>query len=280
MKKFIFLTLVIALAACNKQETQVKDAAGAVARITFIKGEVSALRGTEKVALDVGTVLQQGDKVLTGSEAQVELFLKGQGIVRLSENSELALSVLSEGNKTQLGLNSGTGAFFLKKMDRSGDFKVQAPTAVAGVRGTTFLMSVPEAGTTRIALYDGAIAVNNDKGKELVIDRPGEINVRSGMDLSAQSVRPLSGDSLGALKKLAVFQRGEVMEYNSILDEVKSSEVLKGIVVERSVSDKFAELGDESNRPDQAQKMRRADENTIRRDTKQDPLKIAPNKTF
>ena len=82
------------------------------------------------------------------------------------------------------------------------------------------------------------------------------------------------------MKKLAVFQRGDVMEYNSILDEVKSSEVLKGIVVEESVSDKFAELRDESGRPDQAQKMRRADENTIRRDTKQDPLKISPNRTF
>jgi ferric-dicitrate binding protein FerR (iron transport regulator) len=280
MKKAIFLSLILAFVACNKQETQVKDAAAAVARVTFLKGEAHALRGTEKLPLQVGVTLQQGDKVTTGADAQVEVFLKGQGIVRLSENSELALSVLGEGNNTQLGLNSGTGAFFLKKMDRAGDFKVQAPTAVAGVRGTTFLMSVPEAGTTRIALYDGAIAVNNDKGKELVIDKPGEINVRSGQDLTAQSVKPLSGESLGALKKLAVFQRGEVMEYNSILDEVKSSEVLKGIVVEQSVSDKFAELRDESGRPDQAQKMRRADENTIRRDTKQDPLKIEPNRTF
>lgn len=278
MKKAIFLSLILAL-ACSKQETQVKDAASAVARVTFLKGEAHALRGAEKLSLQVGATLQQGDKITTAGDAQVELFLKGQGIVRLSENSELALSELS-GNDTKLGLNSGTGAFFLKKMDRAGDFKVQAPTAVAGVRGTTFLMSIPQAGTTRIALYDGAIAVNNDKGKELVIDKPGEINVRSGQDLTAQSVKPLSGESLNALKKLAVFQRGEVMEYNSILDEVKSSEVLKGIVVEESVSDKFAELRDESGRPDQAQKMRRADENTIRRDTKQDPLKIEPNRTF
>lgn len=280
MKKAIFLVMALAFVACNKQETQVKDAGGSIARITFLKGDVSALRGTDKVVLEVGAALQQGDKITTGAEAQVELFLKGQGIVRLSENSELALSVLGEGNKTTVGLNSGTGAFFMKKLDRTGEFNVQAPTAVAGVRGTTFLVSVPQAGTTRIALYDGAIAVNNDKGKEVILDKPGEINVRAGQDISAQSVKPLSSESLGALKKLAVFQRGDVMEYNSILDEVKSSEVLKGIVVEESVSDKFAELRDESGRPDQAQKMRRADENTIRRDTKQDPLKISPNRTF
>lgn len=278
MKKALFLALLIA-AACSKQDGQMKESPVAVARVTFLKGEAYVLRNAESTRLEVGTALQQGDKLQTKADSQLEVFLKGQGIVRLGENSELALSVMDP-NKTEVGLGSGTGAFFLKKVDRNGEFKVQAPTAVAGVRGTTFLVSVPQAGVTRVALYDGAIALNNDKGKELVLDKPGEINIRSGQDLSSQAVRPLSNESLGALKKLAVFQRGEVMEYNSILDEVKSSEVLRDLVVEENVSDKMAQLNDESGRPDQAQKMRRADENTIRRDTKQDPLKIQPNRTF
>ncbi|HNJ04490.1 MAG TPA: hypothetical protein PLB73_09580, partial [Leptospiraceae bacterium] len=126
----------------------------------------------------------------------------------------------------------------------------------------------------------GAVAVKNDKGKEVVLSEPGELSIRSGQDISDKAVRPLSKESLAALKKLAVFQRNTIMEYNSLLDEIKSSDAIKGVEINGSTDDKIAQLKDETARPEKGERVRRADENTIKRDTKKDPLKIEPNKTF
>ena len=275
----IALALVLGLAAC-KQGSQVKESESTVARTTFITGEVTLHRGEADQQLKVGDMLQQGDRVSTAAASTAEIVIKGQGIVRLSESTELTLASLQENLKTKIDLKSGSSAFFLRKMDRTGEFTVQSPTAVAGVRGTAFMVSVDSPTESRVALYDGAVAVKNDKGKEVVLSEPGELSIRSGQDISDKAVRPLSKESLAALKKLAVFQRNTIMEYNSLLDEIKSSDAIKGVEINGSTDDKIAQLKDETARPEKGERVRRADENTIKRDTKKDPLKIEPNKTF
>ncbi|MCE9596494.1 MAG: FecR domain-containing protein [Spirochaetia bacterium] len=274
------VALVIVSAACGKQQSQVKDQDVNIARLTFMTGKVTATTaGTEKV-LSVGDLLQQGDKIITGADSTAEIFIKGQGIVRLSSQTEMTLASIQENMKTQINVQSGSTAFFLKKVERAGEFTVQTPTAIAGVRGTTFMVSVDNAATSRVSLYNGAVLVKNDKGKEVILDKPGELTVRSGQDISNSAVRPLSKESLTAIQKLAVFQKNGIMEYNSLLEEIKTTDAIKGVQINESVSDKFAQLKDESGRGETAERVRRADENTIKRDTKQDPLKIQPNKTF
>ncbi len=275
----IVFALLLGLVAC-KQDSQVKQAESAVARATFVTGQVTLHRGEADQALNVGDMLQQGDRISTAASATAEVFIKGQGIVRLSESTEMTLASLQENMKTKIDLKSGSSAFFLRKMDRAGEFTVQSPTAVAGVRGTAFMMSVQSSTESHVALYDGSIAVKNDKGKEVILSEPGELAIHSGQDISDKAVRPLSKESLNALKKIAVFQRSTIMEYNSILDDMKSNEVMKGIEINGSTDDKVAKLQDETARPERGEKVRRADENTIKRDTKKDPLKIEPNKTF
>ncbi|MBL8021552.1 MAG: FecR domain-containing protein [Leptospirales bacterium] len=274
------IALVIMSAACGKQQSQVKEQDVNIARLTFMTGKVTATTaGTEKT-LNVGDLLQQGDKIVTGSDSTAEIFIKGQGIVRLAAQTEMTLASIQENMKTQINVQSGSTAFFLKKVERAGEFTVQTPTAIAGVRGTTFMVAVDNASTSRVSLYNGAVQVQNDKGKTVILDKPGELTVRSGQDISENAVRPLSKESLTAIQKLAVFQKNSIMEYNSLLEEIKTTDAIKGVQINESVSDKFAQLKDESGRGETAERVRRADENTIKRDTKQDPLKIQPNKTF
>ncbi|MCE9598568.1 MAG: FecR domain-containing protein [Spirochaetia bacterium] len=272
MKRLILAIAVLAT-SCSRPG-QIKNQEYPAARVMFVTGQASVV-GAEK-NLAVGDYIKEGDRLKTGAASTLEIFVRGQGIFRMAEQTELLLAQAQENVKTKIDLKAGSTAIFLKKLERKGEFVVSTPTALAGVRGTTFLVSIEE-NATRVALYDGAVRLENKSGKELVMDQSGEIVIRDGEEFSRNAIRPLSPGSLAVLKRLAVFQKNNINEYNSLVDELKKSDVLKTIEVRESVSGKFAELSD---RPEQTETVRSADQNTIKHDTSQDPLKIKPNKTF
>ncbi|MBL8020806.1 MAG: FecR domain-containing protein [Leptospirales bacterium] len=271
MRTSIFVLLVLAV-ACSKPG--IKNQEYPAARVMFVTGQAQIVGADKNLA--VGDYIKEGDRLKTGPAATLEIFVRGQGIFRMAEQSELLVAQAQENVKTRIDLKTGSTAVFLKKLERQGEFVVSTPTALAGVRGTTFLVSIEEK-ATRVALYDGAIRLENNAGKDLIMDQSGEIVIRDGEDLTRNAIRPLSPGALAILKRLAVFQKNNINEYNSLLDELKKSDALKGIEVRESVAGKFAELSD---RPEQAESARSADQNTIKHDTSQDPLKIKPNQTF
>jgi len=275
-KKIVLCAVSILFFQCN----QVKKPDLPIARVTYLTGTAVRFIGATEKQLVVGDFLNEGEAIKTGANSTAELFIKGQGIVRLSEKTEASLVSLQEDAKNRVDIQAGAAAFFLKKMDRKGEFTVNAPTALAGVRGTTFMVSVENPNATKISVYDGAVAAQNSKGKEVILEKQAEVTIIRDSDLTSSAVRPLSKESLAALKKLAVFQRNNIKEYNALLDQIKGVESLKGIVIQDTVSDKFAQLNDETSRPEVAERVRSADENTIKHDTSQDPLKIKPNKTY
>ncbi len=181
---------------CNRR------AAGKLARVTFISGSAQVVRAGQPADLKIGAFLERGDVIKTERGAAVEVILKGQGIIRIGEETEIRIAELIRNKRTRIKLQKGRAGFFLHKIrSRGSELRVTLPTATVSVRGTKFLTRLaPEGNVT--ALFDGKVELGNERGQKLVLGRKGEVKTRQGSELNSDSIKPLSKESLEAMKKL------------------------------------------------------------------------------
>ena len=114
-------------------------------------------------------LMKAGDKVYTKKDARIDIQLHNFGLLRINENSVVDLDkVITEVNESiRVGLDNGQILCKLSKLQKNDEFNVETPTAVAGVRGTTFLVeSQKDKGTSEIAVASGSVEVANKKEPE------------------------------------------------------------------------------------------------------------------
>ena len=135
-----------------------------------VNGEVSYRTPPQSKysALVTGSTLQEGDSVRTGKNGWAELLLSDGSTITLANNSELKLTLLKMGNEKREGLFNFTQgkvrASVVKLAGKQADFKIKSGTAVAGVKGTEFLMM--SAGQANVFFgNEGSVAVSGT-GKE------------------------------------------------------------------------------------------------------------------
>lgn len=134
-------------------------------------------------ALIIGGVFNNGEKVITGPGARVELKLADGSAVKLGENATLNLSDLAQTktddkkNLVTASLDVLVGAFrfttgvLAKKYDGERDVQIHLVTMTAGIRGTDVWGKAADDGQT-LALIDGDITVVHDDGSALEMDKP------------------------------------------------------------------------------------------------------------
>lgn len=270
----------LVMSQCKKSDQVQKTGdANPVARLTLTKGEVIIVEGGSTHPASAGQTIMAGQTVRTGTDSMAELFVRDQGIVRISENAEFGVKRM-DASGAEFDQTKGSTAVFLKKMRQDTDFKISTPTSVAAVRGTSFIIDVKSKNEANYALFDGAIELTNKKGQQIVLDRKGEITLTEKGDISKEAIRPLSKESLQKLKKMAVFQRTQIEEYNSFVDELKNTETVRSISEAGSVGEEIRQMDKRPSAQDSTGKASTADENLIKRNTQKDPLKIQPQKTF
>jgi len=274
------LVAIALLAYCGqKEQTSVVQDAVPVARLTITKGDVKIVEGESVTAVTSGQVLKAGQLIRTGADSMAELFVKDQGIIRLSSNTEFGVKRV-DASGSEFEQPVGQATVFLKRLKQDSEFSINTPTSVAAVRGTSFMVDVKSKTESMFALYDGAIEVKNQKGQSVVLDGQGELSVTQKGNISKEAIRPLSKESLDHLRKMAIFQKSTIEEYNSFVDDLKDTEAMK---LTRESGDVAEEIVKVQNRPssqDNTGKATTADENMIKRNTEKDPLKIQPEKSF
>jgi TolA-binding protein len=145
MRTFIFfppllLLATIVLGSAPAGATPV----GATARA--VSGDVSyRTTGVEPYRpLTSGTRLSVGAGIKTGANGWARLELSDGSVLSLGNHTELELSSIKTGRKKREGLFTLNGgklrASVAKLAGQQTDFRFRSPTAVAGVKGTEFLM--------------------------------------------------------------------------------------------------------------------------------------------
>ncbi|WP_002050374.1 lipoprotein LipL45 [Leptospira interrogans] len=174
MKKFLIVfssvltTGLLVFNACKKPTESSKAAAtkgnSPSAVVVLSVGEAKILHADlteEKAAL--GASLKTGDKVSTKQKSKVDIQFADGSAIRISENSVIdfdALSINSHGNSdTRLALVSGKVFAKVNKASKEDQFSVVTPTAIAGVRGTSFIVDRSKSDKAVVKVLEGAVAV-------------------------------------------------------------------------------------------------------------------------
>lgn len=100
--------------------------------------------------LRVDAALHVGDRILTGDKSMVTLSFPLDSAVRVYEKSEFIISVMGPAgtagdDETEFIAKKGGALLVISKLAKPGSLRVKTPTAVASVRGTTFMVSVDDA---------------------------------------------------------------------------------------------------------------------------------------
>lgn len=131
----------------------------------FVDGEV---RVNGQLAF-LGQQVSLGDWVETGRDSAVDIVFDGSNVFRLGASTVAVLN-LGE-SRQQVDLRFGTfSAVFdrVRTLSGRGTFDVQAPTTVAGVRGTSFFMRVIDRTTTYVCTCNGTLEITPRSGNPFV----------------------------------------------------------------------------------------------------------------
>ncbi|MGE0487413.1 MAG: SPOR domain-containing protein [Gammaproteobacteria bacterium] len=152
------------------------DAAPPPATVHLLQAPAWLERAGGRQALRPGSVLQNGDRIVTGAGARVVLALAEGSLVKLGATATLALDDLvvppDEAGLFRGFLDVVRGAFrFTTTLaGRQRDVRARVRTATIGIRGTDVW---GKSETTRdfVVLLEGAITVTRD-GQEQTLDQP------------------------------------------------------------------------------------------------------------
>jgi hypothetical protein len=150
--------------------------------IEYLEGEVR-LNGEEAV---IGQVVPPGAVIETAESSYCEVVFAGQNIFRIEARSVARIEIAER--RGTIALEQGALAAVFQKiqrLDASGGFRLETPTAVAGIRGTAFYIRIEDPNNTYICTCNGSTRladraesfrryVKSDHHKALRFSREGE----------------------------------------------------------------------------------------------------------
>src|SRR5215470_14645656 len=144
-------------------------AAEDIGTVAATQGAADIGRGGTWTPAAVGMTVQLGDQLRTGSDGQVRVVFRDDSVIDLSPSSALTIDDQvfdpSGGRfSSLLRLVQGKARALVSGYYKTSGatYEVQTPTAVAGVRGTSFLVAYnPDVDATDVVGIHGQIEVRN-----------------------------------------------------------------------------------------------------------------------
>ncbi len=150
--------------------------ANKIAVATKVKGlvEIKKVGKKEFLSLKAGSILDDGDKIRTGSSGFVAIiFIDDKSTLKIKENSEAVINGQRTTKDISKKINLDGGVIRASISKQNVDFVIQTPTSVASVKGTDFWLISDDSGDQVIGIEGLVSLVNNETGQE--------VNVSSGM---------------------------------------------------------------------------------------------------
>jgi hypothetical protein len=166
--------LALLLAAATAAAAQDTPVVGDVGRVV---GEVTVLRGTDRLPAAAGTVLHEGDGIATGPEARVEILCADGSSIVIGPDSAVSVAAYApaEGGagRALLDLIQGILRVTLSGRTPWQSYEVRSATAVASVRSTDWIVDATRI-KTGVFVVDGQVAVTGRAGAGEVMLAPGQ----------------------------------------------------------------------------------------------------------
>jgi hypothetical protein len=161
--------LAVAAAVALTLTAAPSEAKGGGPKASYVKGtvEVGAKEEGPWKKLKKNRRVPVGHFVKTGAGARAELKFSDGSVIRIGEDSVLAVNEAAFSGKSkevQVKATLVGGKAWSKVSKLAGEnarFEVQSDNAVAGVRGTIFRLNVDSEDATVVKVYTGSVAVSN-----------------------------------------------------------------------------------------------------------------------
>ena len=160
MRRVAFLAafLLITNLVCFAQEGQ----GARIPTMTYLEGDVT-INGMNA---GIGDKVPLGAVVKTAAASLADIVFNVRNAIHLSENTTLVFNPYNL--QTGSDLKQGTLTLVLKKLSATvtgPSFLVRTPSAVAGVRGTSFFIKVESPTSTYVCACNGVVQVLRSDGK-------------------------------------------------------------------------------------------------------------------
>jgi len=161
--------------------------------ITFLSGDVSINRGTEWEICDVDDLVGINNSIKTETESFCEVQFIDFGMIRIQENTEVSMKEIyftEEQNKVDVNLANGDLLCKVKKLGKGDKFQVSTKTALAGVRGTEFVVKTQRDKATVIAVKEGKVAVVPSEVAEKIEEIKKELKTETAKQILEEIALP------------------------------------------------------------------------------------------
>ncbi|XDD52084.1 FecR domain-containing protein [Leptospira sp. WS92.C1] len=137
--------------------------------VIFQNGNVEIERNGKKIKSAPGFIVRENDTIKIGS-GSIDVQTANGDIIRMKSFSKITLKDISSGSKPNTNLYVQTGELLIKanKLKSKESFFLTTPTAVAGVRGTTFSFELTEGKPPKVKVYEGAVAISFKIPKDII----------------------------------------------------------------------------------------------------------------
>lgn len=195
--------------------------AGMVGKFTAIDGRVDVLKPGEKRASPVsaGSPVSEGDIVRTKSGSFAEITFTDDTVLKLTQSTRVEIKeYLMAGNKRKNGalkllrgkvratVSKGLGRVIPVIYSGPSTFRIETPTAVAGVKGTDFFVFY-SMGATGVFVLEGAVDTRGiDTPEHVVRVRGGEYSI---VEHNRPATQPASARDFAISRHLRDAEPGE-----------------------------------------------------------------------
>jgi FecR protein len=172
-KLFSCLRVALAITFSGLLLAPLAHAAPKAWQISEVTGEVTLESEGVALAAERGATLKGGDTVTTGTGGRAVVVRGGEYVI-VSPKSRIRIAQPDEADqKTQIFQSLGSALFKVEKKE-SWDFGVKTPYLAAVVKGTTFNVTVTDAGST-VQVTEGKVEVSTLDGGASDLIVPGRI---------------------------------------------------------------------------------------------------------
>jgi hypothetical protein len=156
MKKFLPVVMFLLLAPAVGWSQSVLQVNSLIGKVEIRPAAAKAFQPLTDTVRQV----QVGDQIRTSAGASVVLTLPDQSYMRVNESTDLVIrDFWSGGTRSVVNVLLGRVRFFIEKLGgRPNPYRVETPTALIAVRGTTFDVAY-DGQNTQVWCIDGQVAV-------------------------------------------------------------------------------------------------------------------------
>lgn len=129
--------------------------------VVFSTGNAKVIRAGKAEEAKVGLIVKEQDQIKT-EDGSVDLQTKGGSAIRVREFTTVTVSSLAGGGSNDTKVQMGQGSILanVKKSSANETFNVVTPTAIAGVRGTSFSVEISGEGQPKVKVLEGKVAMS------------------------------------------------------------------------------------------------------------------------